>query len=160
MRMCGPQLHILMESGGKRCPQGPTLGPALLSIFSIDTVGSSAFSQVCGRHQAEQWGWGKGAIHMDLAKLETWTHGASWGSARPNAGAGGKPQYQSRLGMNRSEQLCPEGLGGAAEWEAGHDPAVCTCSPESKMCPGLHQKQGVQQGRGFCPCTLLCWDPT
>ena len=41
---------------------------------------------------------------------------------------------------------------------AGHEPAVCSCSQEGQQYPGLHQKRDAQQGEGgdcpvvLCPC--------
>ena len=39
--------------------------------------------------------------------------------------------------------------------KAGHEPVVCTCSPESQQCPGLHQQRGGSGRGGDCP-HLLC----
>ena len=67
----------------------------------------------------------------------------------------GNLRYQHRLGMNRSEQPCPEGLGGAGM--AGHDPATCTHSPETKHLLGCIQSSVGSRGRrGFCASALLC----
>ncbi|GAB0179485.1 hypothetical protein GRJ2_000413800 [Grus japonensis] len=35
------------------------------------------------------------------------------------------------------------------------EPAVCACSPESQLCPGLHQNQHGQQVEGGDPAPLL-----
>ena len=43
-------------------------------------------------------------------------------------------------------------------WEAGHEPAVCPCSPESQPHPGLHLKKCGQQVNGSDPAPLLCAD--
>ena len=47
------------------------------------------------------------------------------------------------------------GLEGSGGQKAGHEPAVCTCSLEDQMYPGLHQKRSNQQDKGDCP-PLLC----
>ena len=39
---------------------------------------------------------------------------------------------------------------------AGHEPAVCPRSPESRSYPGLHQRERGQQGKGGDPGPLLC----
>jgi len=40
---------------------------------------------------------------------------------------------------------------------AGHEPAMCTHSPESQACPGLHPKLRVSRARErICPSGLLC----
>lgn len=64
-------------------------------------------------------------------------------------------------GRADQEQPCQAGLGGTGEWEAGHEPTACTCSPEKPQYPGHHAKQCGQQGRE----TILLlhppwWDPT
>ena len=47
-------------------------------------------------------------------------------------------------------------LGGPNEGEAGHEPAVCSCSLEGQWYPGLHQQTGSQQGEGgHCPPLLF-----
>lgn len=47
-------------------------------------------------------------------------------------------------GMDKLGQLCHEGFRLGEGREAGHEPAVCACSAESQMCPGLHQRQWEQ----------------
>ena len=39
---------------------------------------------------------------------------------------------------------------------AQHDLAVCTCSPEGQLYPGLHQEKRGQQGEGGDSAPLLC----
>ena len=58
-----------------------------------------------------------------------------------------------------SEQPCGEGPGGPGGQEAGHEPAVCACSPEGQLCAGLHQNGGGQQGEGGdCAPLLSSWE--
>jgi len=45
-------------------------------------------------------------------------------------------------------QPCRKRPGGTDGWEAGHEPAVCSRSPESQPYPGLHQKKCSQQIKG------------
>ena len=40
--------------------------------------------------------------------------------------------------------------------EAGHDPAMCPCSPESQQYLGLHPKNSGQQVKGGDPAPPLC----
>lgn len=47
----------------------------------------------------------------------------------------------------------PEGI---CEQKAQYELAMCTCSPEIWLCPGLHQKQQGQQVTGFDSAPLLC----
>ena len=57
------------------------------------------------------------------------------------------------------EQPCREGLGGPGGREAGHEPAVCTCSPEDLLYFGLHWKRSGQQGEGGdCAPLLSSWE--
>lgn len=46
-----------------------------------------------------------------------------------------------RLGgwWTEQNQSCQERIGGVNGWEAGQDPRMCTCSPESHMCLWLNQ---------------------
>ena len=40
--------------------------------------------------------------------------------------------------------------------KTGHEPAVCSCSPEGQQYLGLHQKKGGQRGKGGDHSPLLC----
>jgi len=52
---------------------------------------------------------------------------------------------------------CQKRSGGTTGgWEAGHEPAMCPHSPESQMCPGLHQKKCGQQVKRGNTAPLLC----
>ena len=65
-------------------------------------------------------------------------------------------------GRSPWEQPCGEGLGGPGRREAGHEPTVCTCSPEGQLCSGLHLKRGGQKGEGgdCAPLLSSCEAPT
>jgi len=58
-------------------------------------------------------------------------------------------------------RMCSEWLESAPEEEdlgmLVDDPAMCACSPEGQLYPGLHQEERDQQveGRYFCPSALL-----
>jgi len=63
----------------------------------------------------------------------------------------GLGQSQSKIEARRRmdwEQPSWKGLGGAGWQEAQHDPAVCTCSPESQPYFRLHHQQCGQQAEG------------
>ena len=47
------------------------------------------------------------------------------------------------------------GLGGPGRQEAGHEPAVCACSPESHQYLGLHQQRGGSRERKGIVCSAL-----
>jgi len=59
-------------------------------------------------------------------------------------------------GWKDRAQPCWKGLGGTGWWPAGHESAMCPCSPENQLYPGLHQKKQGQQGKGGHPASLLC----
>ena len=59
------------------------------------------------------------------------------------------------------EQPWGEGLGGTGGWEAQHEVAICICSPESQLYPGLHQEKRGQQVEGGHSAPLLSpWKAT
>lgn len=68
-----------------------------------------------------------------------WT---SWSSTRPSARSytwfGAIPN--TNTGRVDWGQPWGEWFGGACGWEAGHNPAMCSHSPESWLYPGLHPK--------------------
>ena len=63
--------------------------------------------------------------------------------------------YQYKLGDVQTERsLTEKDPGGSGGWQAGHEPAMCPCSPESQSYPGLHQKNSGQQVEGGDPAPL------
>ena len=65
--------------------------------------------------------------------------------------------YQYKLGDVQTERsLTEKDPGGSGGWQAGHEPAMCPCSPESQSYPGLHQKKCGQWVKGGDPAPLLC----
>ena len=67
----------------------------------------------------------------------------------------GSPHYQYKLGDVRIE-LCQNELEGTGGWQVGCEPAMCLCSPESQLCPGLYPMNCGLQVEGGDPVPLLC----
>ncbi|GAB0175478.1 mitochondrial enolase superfamily member 1 [Grus japonensis] len=57
--------------------------------------------------------------------------------------------------MKRARPSEGEGLGSVGEQEGQHDLAMCSCSTESQMYPGLHEKKCDQQVKGGDSAPLL-----
>jgi len=72
----------------------------------------------------------------------------------------GNPMQYKLGGCKDRAKPCQKGPGSIGGWEAGHDPAMCSHSPESQSYPGLHQKHHGQQGKGGDPVPLLCTGET
>ncbi|KAF4795204.1 hypothetical protein TURU_095600 [Turdus rufiventris] len=92
-------------------------------------------------------------IQRDLNKLKKWAHGNLMDKAKCKVLhlREGSHEYQHGQGMNRSRPA--ENLEVLVDES---DPAMCTHSPESQLCPGLHPKQRDQQGQGGDSAPLLC----
>ena len=72
----------------------------------------------------------------------------------------GQSQAQIPAGRRMDWEQPWGGLRSAGWWEAQHDPAMCTGSPEGQLHPGLHQKQRGQQVEGGDSAPLLCTSET
>jgi len=72
----------------------------------------------------------------------------------------GNLHYQIKLGDERMEHSPAKRPGDTGGWQAGHEPAVCTRSPESQLDSGLHQEKSGQQGVGGDLVPLLCTGET
>ena len=83
-------------------------------------------------------------------------HEIQQGQVQGPASGSGKPPLSIRArGWGDREEPCREGLGGTGGWKAGHDSAMCSCSPEGQPCPGLHPQQHGQKVKGDDSAPLL-----
>ncbi|GAB0176062.1 mitochondrial enolase superfamily member 1 [Grus japonensis] len=116
-----------------------------LSKFTDDT-------KLCGAVDMLE---GRDAIQRDLDRLERWANAnrIKFSKAKCKVLHIGRhnPKHSYRLGEEWIES-------GPEEKDLGvliHELTVCACSPESKPCPGLHQKRCDQQVEGGDPAPLL-----
>ena len=101
----------------------------------------------------------KMSLKRDLDKLQKLAVWTSRGSTRPSAGSciwvEATPSINTGWGWRDWEQPCWERLGGTGGWKAGHEPPMCTHSPEGQPYPGLHQEKLGQQVEGGDSAPLL-----
>ncbi|KAK4816544.1 hypothetical protein QYF61_017745 [Mycteria americana] len=146
-------------------PQGSVLGPVLFNTFINYIVSGikcilSKFADNTKLSGVVDMPEGWDAIQRDLDKLEKW---ACVTLIRFNKAKGkvlhlsrGNPQYQYGLGDEEIESSPAEkDLGLLVDEKTGHELAMCTCSPESQLYPGLHQKKRGQQVEGGDSAPLL-----
>ena len=144
------------------------LGSVLFNTFVNDIVELSTRSASSLMTPS----WGVRLIQQKKEKPSWWTwtglkNGSMWirwGSTKAKCNSlhldWGDPRYIYRQRRTHWVQPCREGLRGPAMWKAGHEPANCTCSPESQQYPRLHQNRCRQQGEEgdgpflLCPCEV------
>jgi len=59
-------------------------------------------------------------------------------------------------GSSGGHQACWKGRRGTGGWQSGHEPAMCSHSPESHPYFGLRKQNSGQKGKGGDPAPLLC----
>ena len=167
-----PWLDVQVETSEEWCASGVGTGAGAVQHLcrrrgQWDWVHPQ---QVCWWHQAVWYDWhagGKGphsegprqAGELGLCEPHEVHKGQVQGPARGS----GQPQTQVQAGWRvAQEQPWGKGLGGTGGAEAQHEPATCTCSPESQLYPGVHQEKcGQQVERGdSAPLLHSHWDPT
>lgn len=103
--------------------------------------------------------WWQARLDQDLTKCkaEQGTGGAGKNGASFRAILDICTNWEKDSYVESSREFCGEKPGGAGGRKAGHEPAVCSCSPKGQQYPGLHQQKEVRkQGQGGdCP-FLLC----
>ena len=142
-------------------PQGSVLGLVLFNIFISDTDDEiectlSKFADDTKLSGVVDTVEGRDAIQRDLNRLERW---AQVNLMRFNTAkckvlhlGQSNPRHTDRLGGTILESSPAEKDLGVLVYEKLHEPAVCSCSSESRSYPGLHQMRGGQQGQGGdCP---------
>ncbi|GAB0185043.1 mitochondrial enolase superfamily member 1 [Grus japonensis] len=101
------------------------------------------------------------AIQRDLDRLERWARAncVKFNKAKCKVLHMGQrnPKHDYRLDEEWIESSPEEkDLGVLIDEKLNMSPAVRACSPESQLCPGLHQKRCDQQVEGGDPAPLLC----
>ncbi|GAB0182672.1 cAMP-dependent protein kinase inhibitor alpha [Grus japonensis] len=117
-----------------------------LSKFADDT-------KLCGVVDTLE---GRDAIQRDLDRLERWARvnlmKFNKAKCKVLCMIQGNPKHDYRLGEEWIESSPKEkDLGVLVDEKL----AMCACSPESQLCPGLHQKKSDQQVEGGDPAPLL-----
>ncbi|GAB0181904.1 cAMP-dependent protein kinase inhibitor alpha [Grus japonensis] len=103
---------------------------------------------------------GRDAIQRDLDRLERWArvNRMKFNKAKCKVLHVGRcnPKHNYRVGREWIESSPEEkDLEMCIEEKLSIDSAVCTHSPESQLCPGLHQKKCDQQVEGGDSAPLL-----
>lgn len=126
--------------------EGPSISTA--SLLTAQSCGVQSTSQREGM-PPRQSGW------VSLCKSHQVQHGQIQGPVPES----GQSQAQVQAGRRIGWKLpCGEGIEGVGWWEAKHDPALCNCTSESQLHPGLDQNQhGPQVEGGRFLFSMLLW---
>ena len=119
-----------------------------INVLFVLILGSAWVSWGCGA---------EGVFCTRNRKVPVFVREKGVSYSEPGGRSAQPPASVQAGGWRDWEQPCREGLRGAGGWKAHHDPAVCACSPERQLCPGLHQKQrGQQVERGDFALVRFC----
>lgn len=145
-------------------PQRPMLGQVLFNDFitGVDSGIECTLSKFAGKTKmcdAVDTPEGWDAIHSVLNNLKEWVHGNLMRCKTAKCKVlhldCGNPWYEHWLEdeLIDSEKWPGSHDLGVGGWEAGHEPPICSCSPESQLNPRAHQKKQDQkvQGGGSAP---------
>lgn len=106
-------------------------------------------------------------IKCTLSKsVDEWCNWFTWGKkchlGVPQQAGGDGPGKLNEIQWKKYKvlHLCHGNIG-TGWWKIFYEWPMCDCSPEIRLCPGLHQKKWSKcWWRWFCLCILLWWNST
>jgi len=107
-----------------------------------DLAAPQMLSQDNNRHQGSRTCW-TDRLHLLTGEPVTFPRAAkiTWRAAenkRPRELGNSRHLYKLGEDLLESREPCREGRRGPGGQEAGHEPAVCSCSQGGQLCSGLH----------------------